>query len=115
MSTFGERLRAFAKARFGTLQKLSTAAGISYQQLSKYATNEKRPQLDALERLRATGVSIDWLIDGTGEMMATGTTGQDEGMVTLPVATIDDAIRIIELLKEERRKALGTQHKEEQH
>ena len=70
VSTFGERLRQYAKARFGSLKKLSEASGVEYTQLSKYAGDDQKPRVDVVEKIVGPGVNAHWLLTGSGEMDA---------------------------------------------
>jgi transcriptional regulator with XRE-family HTH domain len=68
--TLGDRIKAFAKARYGTQKALAEALGMPESQLSGYVKGVKAPASDVMERFRQAGMSIDWLLSGEGEMDA---------------------------------------------
>lgn len=67
----GDRIREFAKQRFGSQDGMARALSMPAVQLSKYINGTTKPGTDVLIRFTELGMSIDWLLTGTGEMMAT--------------------------------------------
>lgn len=60
----GERLRLFAKRKYGTLKKLAEAMKISPQQLQQYISCKREPGSKILTRLLRLGCDINWLLGG---------------------------------------------------
>lgn len=60
----GERLRLFAKKKFGTLKKLAEAMNISPQQLQQYISGKREPGSKILVKLLKLGCDINWLLGG---------------------------------------------------
>ncbi len=76
--TLGERLKLFAKERFGTLQAFGVEVGMTSGQLSNYTTGRVQPGTEILERFAGAGLNVHWLLTGRGEMDAP-TTEKKEG------------------------------------
>lgn len=64
----GERLRWFAKQKFGTLKKLSDAMNISPQQLQQYISGKREPGSKILSKLLRLGCDVNWLLGGRESM-----------------------------------------------
>ena len=60
----GERMRWFAKQKFGTLKKLADAMRISPQQLQQYISGKREPGSKVLIRLLRLGCDVNWLLGG---------------------------------------------------
>lgn len=60
----GERIRVFAKRKYGTLKKLADAMKISPQQLQQYISGKREPGTKILSRLLRLGCDINWLLGG---------------------------------------------------
>ncbi|MEG8947183.1 helix-turn-helix domain-containing protein [Rosettibacter firmus] len=60
----GERLRIFAKKKFGKLKKLAEAMNISPQQLQQYVSGKREPGAKILIKLLKLGCDINWLLGG---------------------------------------------------
>ncbi len=60
----GERIRVFAKRKYGTLKKLSEEMGISPQQLQQYISGKREPGSRVLARLLKLGCDINWILGG---------------------------------------------------
>ncbi|MBM4170691.1 MAG: helix-turn-helix transcriptional regulator [Ignavibacteria bacterium] len=60
----GERLRLFAKRKYGTLKKLAEEMTISPQQLQQYISGKREPGSKILTRLLRLGCDINWLLGG---------------------------------------------------
>lgn len=60
----GERIRVFAKRKYGTLKKLADAMAISPQQLQQYISGKREPGSKILARLLRLGCDINWLLGG---------------------------------------------------
>jgi len=61
----GDRIRIFAKRKYGTLKKLAEAMEISPQQLQQYISGNREPGSKILARLLRLGCDINWLLGGT--------------------------------------------------
>lgn len=68
--TFGERLKFFAKERYGGVGNFAKACGINATQMSKYISGVNEPMRSVLEKFGEAGLSLDWLISGVGRMDA---------------------------------------------
>lgn len=60
----GERIRLFAKRKYGTLKKLAEAMKISPQQLQQYVSGKREPGTRILMKLLRLGCDINWLLGG---------------------------------------------------
>ncbi len=60
----GERMRLFAKRKYGTLKKLAEAMKISPQQLQQYISGKREPGSKMLTRLLRLGCDVNWLLGG---------------------------------------------------
>lgn len=60
----GERIRVFAKKKYGTLKKLADAMNISPQQLHQYISGKREPGSKILIKLLKLGCDINWLLGG---------------------------------------------------
>ncbi|MBN2571033.1 MAG: helix-turn-helix transcriptional regulator [Ignavibacteriales bacterium] len=70
LSEISNRLRIFAKRRYGTLKNLATALGISPQQLHQYVSSRREPRIRVLLKLFSLGCDINWLLGGAESMDA---------------------------------------------
>ncbi len=64
----GERIRLFAKRKYGTLKKLADAMKISPQQLQQYISGNREPGTRILVKLLRLGCDINWLLGGRGSL-----------------------------------------------
>lgn len=64
----GERIRIFAKRKYGTLKKLAEAMKISPQQLQQYISGKREPGAKILAKLLRQGCDINWLLGGKETM-----------------------------------------------
>ncbi|MCX6170729.1 MAG: helix-turn-helix transcriptional regulator [Ignavibacteriales bacterium] len=60
----GERMRFFAKKKYGTLKKLADAMLISPQQLQQYISGKREPGTRILAKLLRLGCDVNWLLGG---------------------------------------------------
>jgi transcriptional regulator with XRE-family HTH domain len=60
----GERIRMFAKRKYGTLKKLAEAMQISPQQLQQYISGKREPGTRILAKLLRLGCDVNWLLGG---------------------------------------------------
>lgn len=61
----GNRIRVFAKKKYGTLKKLAEAMEISPQQLQQYLNGKREPGSKILAKLLRLGCDINWLLGGS--------------------------------------------------
>jgi transcriptional regulator with XRE-family HTH domain len=66
----GERIRIFAKRKYGTLKKLAEEMRISPQQLQQYISGKREPGSKILAKLLRLGCDINWLLGGIESMEA---------------------------------------------
>jgi len=69
-SGIGERMRWFAKQKFGTLKKLADAMEISPQQLQQYISGKREPGSKVLAKLLRLGCDVNWLLGGRESLEA---------------------------------------------
>lgn len=62
--TIGERLRQFAKDKFGTIRKLAELLEMSEENLSQYTRDKSKPGANILLKLNELGCDLNWLITG---------------------------------------------------
>ncbi|MEJ5350391.1 MAG: helix-turn-helix transcriptional regulator [Melioribacteraceae bacterium] len=62
--SIGERIRIFAKKKYGKLKKLADAMNISPQQLQQYISGKREPGAKILIKLLRLGCDINWLLGG---------------------------------------------------
>lgn len=60
----GERIRLFARRKFGTLKKLADAMEISPQQLQQYISGKREPGSRILMKFLKLGCDLNWLLGG---------------------------------------------------
>lgn len=60
---FGDKLKTFGKANFGSVKALAEALEMLPQQLSAYISETKKPGMEILSKLNTLGCDIAWLID----------------------------------------------------
>jgi len=61
----GNRIRFFAKRKYGTLKSLAIAMNISPQQLQQYVSGKREPGSKILAKLLRLGCDINWLLGGS--------------------------------------------------
>jgi len=70
--TIGQRLKKFIDTCYGSQRSLSESLHITEQSLSRYILDRHFPNLEILLKLKGLGLSIDWLLDGSGNMITPG-------------------------------------------
>lgn len=60
---FGNRLKEFAKSKFGKLDLLANALDMSPQSLQSYLTGRSLPGTKLLSKLAELGCDINWLLN----------------------------------------------------
>ncbi|MBI9070325.1 MAG: helix-turn-helix transcriptional regulator [Melioribacteraceae bacterium] len=61
----GQRIRMFAKRKYGTLKNLADEMEISPQQLQQYISGKREPGSKVLVKLLKLGCDINWLLGGS--------------------------------------------------
>jgi len=69
-----DRIKYFAKNCYGNLKAFCEELGISQSHLSHFLQG-RMPSFEMLQKFREAGMSIDWLIDGAGDMFANNEKG----------------------------------------
>ncbi len=64
----GNRIRIFAKRKYGTLKSLAVAMNVSPQQLQQYVSGKREPGSKILAKLLRLGCDINWLLGGSESM-----------------------------------------------
>lgn len=68
---FSRRLDILLEKKLWTKSELAERSGISHQTISKWKTLDRQPNSRSLDKIvQATGVSRDWLISGTDQMLS---------------------------------------------
>jgi len=62
-AVFGEKIKAFAKKKFGSLNDLSLIIEVNPNQMSSYTTENRKPGFEMLQKLYENGCDIHWLLD----------------------------------------------------
>lgn len=65
-----DRIKYFAKSCYGNFKVFCKELDISQSHLSHYLQGRRMPSLEMLQKFKEAGMSIDWLIDGEGDMFA---------------------------------------------
>jgi transcriptional regulator with XRE-family HTH domain len=60
---FGEKIKAFAKKKFGSLTNLCEKIEMSTQQMWAYTSENSKPSYDVLVKLYQIGCDLNWLVD----------------------------------------------------
>ena len=66
----GQRVKAFALSKYGSVKGLAEALGKNYANVHKYVSGARTPGLTFLDELKSLGCNIDWVRTGQGEMYA---------------------------------------------
>lgn len=64
MSTIAERIKEFAKSRYGSVSGLTRAMGIKETSLSTYLSGRSKPGAMIQSKLREAGADIEWIMTG---------------------------------------------------
>ncbi len=64
----GDRIRIFAKRRYGSISKLAKALEISPQQLQQYISGRREPGAKTLLRFLRIGCDLNWLLGGAEKL-----------------------------------------------
>lgn len=68
-STIGDRIRTFAKSRFGSVAELTRSIGKGRNFLGSYVENRAKPGSVILIAIGEAGCNINWLLTGEGAML----------------------------------------------
>ena len=84
-----DRIRLFAKERFGTITAMAEETGINANQLSFYTTGKRKPGWDVLAIWAGYGLNLTWLVTNQGEMWASEEHTPLENMPwAIPIETV---------------------------
>lgn len=100
MNTIGSRISEFAIKVYRNKKTFAERMGMLPQQLNAYIQGERSPSYEILEKFFNTGMSIDWLISGEGDMC----NGKIKNADT---ETIQDNVAGIEVSETQRVQILG--------
>lgn len=59
---FGQKLKLFAKEKYGSLTALASALDMTIGHISQYVNGHSKPGLDFLKKLNEVGCDINWLL-----------------------------------------------------
>ncbi len=65
---FGEKIKYFAKTAYGSQTAFATIAEISVQRLNDYVAMRTVPSMEALQKMRNAGLSLEWLLAEESEV-----------------------------------------------
>jgi transcriptional regulator with XRE-family HTH domain len=81
---FSRRLDILLETKLWTQSELVKKTGISHQTISKWKTQDRQPNSRSLDKIvQATGVSRDWLISGTDQMLSRSADDKDQVFMKL--------------------------------
>lgn len=69
MGTIGERLREYIYYGNDSVKEFSKTTEVSQNQLSFYLNNVRIPGGEVLAKFAETGLNINWLLTGKGDML----------------------------------------------
>lgn len=67
-NNIGNRLKEFIEKNYNSQIQFAEVTGINQNVISRYINEKSSPSIEVLYRMKIGGISIDWLIDGTGTM-----------------------------------------------
>lgn len=73
----GQRLRLFVEKNYSTQKEFSDLIGINESSLYRYFTGSNQPTIETLSKFKKAGLSIEWLVDGSGTMYARNSKGME--------------------------------------
>ena len=74
---FGLRIRNFITKCYATEINFAEHIGIDYTSLSRYISERRTPNLKIQLKFQEAGMSIDWMLNGTGSMFANNDRGKE--------------------------------------
>lgn len=76
---------------YPTRRAAAAAAGVSTDQITRYAQGRSAPPFEVMARLaRGPGVSLDWLATGQGEMRRSAATQSAEGLPVIGLTALSE-------------------------
>ena len=75
MMTLAARLLDFIKSYYESVQKYAEITGEDYNTIHRYVKGSSMPGVEKLIKFQETGLSIDWLITGSGKKFARNPAG----------------------------------------
>ena len=73
--SFGSRLKFFIDENFRIQKEFTDFIGINYSTLYRYIKEINQPTIETLCKFKKAGLSIEWLVDGSGIMFAKNSKG----------------------------------------
>lgn len=64
METIGDRIKQFAKDKYGSVSALTREMGIGVASLADYIAGRSKPGHEMQDKLRAAGADIEWIMTG---------------------------------------------------
>lgn len=78
VTSYLDRLKQFAKSKYGRDFRLAQAWGINRVTVSKYMNGDVKPSFDNLVKLSELGCDINWLLTGNGHKPEPGSDEVEE-------------------------------------
>lgn len=85
METIGDRIKQFAKDKYGSVSGLTREMGIGVTSLANYINGRSRPGAELQEKLRKLGADVEWIM--TGKEVATARAAWERAWYTSGLAT----------------------------
>lgn len=73
---FGKRLKSFVLTAYPEIRDFAAELNVSPSTVSMWFGSKKIPGGESLEKIYNSGCSLDWLIGGTGDMLADNKAGK---------------------------------------
>lgn len=78
MQTIGERIKEFARTKFGSITALAKALHMKPQSLNSYISNKIRPGVDVQNKLRVLGADVEYLMTGKSKSLESYVSESDD-------------------------------------
>lgn len=93
----GARLKTFVLSRARSVRAYAAKLPVGESLLRRYIAGTVRPGVDFLEKVHADGCNLNWLVDGTGDMIREVVTDSPElgGFRLVDVRIPDDMTEIV--------------------
>lgn len=85
MNTIGERLKKYIQRSGFSIKDFATKYDLNISTLSKNINDNKIPGGEVLTKLLSTGLNINWLLTGVGDMVLL----KEECLATIPIPLAD--------------------------
>ncbi len=74
--TIGNRIKKYISEAYKTQTNFAQSTGVRVAVINRYVNDKALPGADVLIKFKKAGMSIDWLLDGSGTMYANNAVGQ---------------------------------------